>query len=335
MTVVRTAGRRIARASLVVVLATGACGGSTTDDTTPTSTASAAPEPSGSGATRQVESLAGPLVVPADPQRVVVLDAARVAGTLLDLGVPVVGLTEVRPDTLTAEESAALPDVGLVTSPNYEAITELAPDLIIASSGDASIIDLLSEIAPTFPTELTSDWRDDVRRIADIVNRTAESEALLDDFDARVAAVSALVEAEAAGSEAVLVRVRQDRVRAHTNLHFAGNLLAEVGLATPAGFIRERTGDLQVDGRNRVVDLSPERLGDLADADLIFMTVRGTRGDDAGAEAARDELLANQIFRQLPAVEQGRLVQVGAHWVFGGLREAELVLDDIEAALGG
>ncbi|MEM1333528.1 MAG: hypothetical protein AAGG08_08735, partial [Actinomycetota bacterium] len=145
--------------------------------------------PAPESATIVVDSLVGELELPADPQRVVVLDAAMVVGTLLDLGVPVVGMLDERPDTLTADESAAMEPVGNLIEPRLETIARLEPDLIMATIIDRGLFDVLSEIAPTFPVDITNDWRQDVRLVAGAVNRADEIEVLLDDFDVRAEAV--------------------------------------------------------------------------------------------------------------------------------------------------
>ncbi len=261
-----------------------------------------------------------------------VLDASLVAGTLIDLDVPVVGLTSIRPDTLTDDESAALPDVGTIQTPNFEAIADLEPDLIIASPQDEATFELFEQIAPTYPYVLSGDWRTDVRAVATAVNQSDRIEQQLAEFDARVDEVAEQVAAVAPDTNAVLVRARQDLVRAHTNQHFSGNLLGEVGLATPDAFQRDDTDDPEDLFRSRAQDLSPEEITLLDSSDTIFVTARGTLGADQAAEAAREDLFNNPLWQTLPAQQNGRVIVVEPHWTYGGIREARLVLDDIEAA---
>src|SRR5699024_12347406 len=76
------------------------------------------------------ESENGPIEVPADPQRVVVLSSY--AGDLIELGVPVVGADAWSLDKPNFKEG--LKDAVEVSDERIENILELEPDLIIGLS---------------------------------------------------------------------------------------------------------------------------------------------------------------------------------------------------------
>src|SRR5699024_11522052 len=76
------------------------------------------------------ESENGPIEVPADPQRVVVLSSY--AGDLNELGVPVVGADAWSLDNPNFKEG--LKDAEEVSDESIEKILELEPDLIIGLS---------------------------------------------------------------------------------------------------------------------------------------------------------------------------------------------------------
>ncbi|BCE17129.1 hypothetical protein RSC3_04485 [Bacillus paralicheniformis] len=86
----------------------------------------------------------GPIEVPADPQRVVMLSGYT--GNVLDLGVNVVGVDTWSKNNPTFKEK--LKDVQEVSEDDLEKIIELEPDLIIALS-TVKNLDKLNEIAPT------------------------------------------------------------------------------------------------------------------------------------------------------------------------------------------
>src|SRR5699024_3219180 len=90
------------------------------------------------------ESENGPVVVPADPRRVVVL--STFAGNVMALDVNLVGVDGWSKDNPRFEKE--LKDVEEVTDESLEKIIELEPDLIIGLANIKNI-DKLNEIAPT------------------------------------------------------------------------------------------------------------------------------------------------------------------------------------------
>lgn len=89
------------------------------------------------------ESETGPIEVPANPQRVVILSGF--AGNLIELGVPIVGSdswTKANPNF-----QDQLKDVAEVSDENVESILAVKPDLIIAMT-DIKNADKLKQIAP-------------------------------------------------------------------------------------------------------------------------------------------------------------------------------------------
>ena len=90
------------------------------------------------------QSETGPIEVPADPQRVILLSGYT--GNVISLGVNIVGVDTWSKNNPTFAEE--LKDVEEVSYESLEKIIELEPDLIIAGSTSKNI-DKLSEIAPT------------------------------------------------------------------------------------------------------------------------------------------------------------------------------------------
>ncbi|MFS0575750.1 iron-hydroxamate ABC transporter substrate-binding protein [Sporosarcina sp. 179-K 3D1 HS] len=134
------------------------------------------------------ESENGPIEVPADPQRVILLSGFT--GNVIDLGVNVVGVDVWSKMNPTFEEE--LQDVEEVSDENLEKIIELDPDLIIGLSTTKNI-DKLSEIAPTVTyTWGKVDYLTQHVEIGKLLNKEKEAQAWVDDFTSR---------AEAAGEE--------------------------------------------------------------------------------------------------------------------------------------
>jgi iron complex transport system substrate-binding protein len=130
----------------------------------------------------------GPIEVPADPQRVILLSGFT--GNVLDLGVNVVGADVWSKNNPTFVEE--MKDVEEVSDESLEKIIELEPDLIIGLSNIKNV-DKLSEIAPTVTyTWGKLDYLTQHIEIGKLLNKEKEAQAWVDEF---------IANAEAAGEE--------------------------------------------------------------------------------------------------------------------------------------
>ncbi|MDN3449680.1 iron-hydroxamate ABC transporter substrate-binding protein [Planococcus sp. APC 3906] len=138
-------------------------------------------ETSGSSDTITYESESGPVEVPADPQRVLVL--STYAGNVMALDVPLVGVDAWSKANPRFEEE--LQGVEEVTEDNLEKIIELEPDLIIGLSTIKNI-DKLKEIAPTVTyTYGQVDYLTQHLEIGKLLNKEQEAQTWIDDFKTR------------------------------------------------------------------------------------------------------------------------------------------------------
>ncbi|QGQ47601.1 iron-hydroxamate ABC transporter substrate-binding protein [Metabacillus sediminilitoris] len=168
--------------TLLLLLIISACGNEPTDKKS-----SSAPEEKKTE-TITYQSETGPIEVPADPQRVLLLSGFT--GNVIDLGVNVVGVDQWSKNNPTFKEE--LENVEEVSDESLEKIIELEPDLIIGLSNIKNI-DKLNEIAPTVTyTWGKLDYLSQHVEIGKLLNKEAEAQKWVDDFKKRV---------EAAGDE--------------------------------------------------------------------------------------------------------------------------------------
>lgn len=168
---------------LLAALIISACGN--TDSTKEKD--KAAPEDTKSK-TITYQSENGPIEVPADPQRVILLSGFT--GNVIDLGVNVVGVDVWSKNNPTFEKE--MKDVEEVSDEDLEKIIELEPDLIIGLSNIKNL-DKLSEIAPTVTyTWGKVDYLTQHIEIGKLLNKEKEAQAWVDNFKK---------EAEEAGNE--------------------------------------------------------------------------------------------------------------------------------------
>ncbi|WP_338752260.1 iron-hydroxamate ABC transporter substrate-binding protein [Bacillus sp. FJAT-52991] len=127
------------------------------------------------------ESENGPVQVPANPERVVVLSSF--AGNVMSLGVNLVGVDSW--SKMNPNFESQLKDVEEVSDENLEKIIELNPDLIIGLSSIKNV-DKLKEIAPTVTyTYGKVDYLTQHIEIGKLLNKEKEARAWVDDFKAR------------------------------------------------------------------------------------------------------------------------------------------------------
>ncbi|MEC2072674.1 iron-hydroxamate ABC transporter substrate-binding protein [Alkalihalophilus marmarensis] len=163
---------------MLLVLVLSACG-STSEDS-----ASSSEEDTNTEETDTItyESENGPIEVPADPQRVVVLSSFN-AGSVMALDVPIVGVDSWAKMNPRYEEYIG--DAAEVTDESLEQIIELDPDLIIAAPTNNNL-DKLGEIAPTVTfTYGEVDYLTQHVEIGKLLNKEEEAQAWVDDFKER------------------------------------------------------------------------------------------------------------------------------------------------------
>lgn len=154
---------------------------------------------------REVETVKGAVSIPAEPERIVVLNPA-VAGYVYALGLDILAVTEsyrsVTEDGFTqawADEARASGSEVLpwdFEGYNFEQILAYEPDLIIAGGAGRpgflanEAYDQLSAIAPTLFVETTlPNWEAELDFLATALGREEEAEAAMEVYEQRVAEV--------------------------------------------------------------------------------------------------------------------------------------------------
>lgn len=127
------------------------------------------------------QSETGPIEVPANPKRVILLSGFT--GNVLHLGVNIVGVDVWSKDNPTFTEE--LKDVEEVSDESLEKILELEPDLIIGLNNIKNI-DKLSEIAPTVTyTWGKVDYLTQHLEIGKLLNKEKEAQEWVENFKKR------------------------------------------------------------------------------------------------------------------------------------------------------
>ena len=311
----RRAGAALA---VVVALTLTACGGAA--ESAGTGGNASAPD---DAFPRTVEHAMGETEIPAEPERVVVLDTGELDSALA-LGVTPVGAvtTDVSEEFLSylAEDAEGIDVVGTIAEPNLEEIAALRPDLILSNSvRHKDIYDQLSQIAPTvFAADLGDTWKENLLLDAEALGREEEAQELLEEYEREAAELGEEIGAEA-GVTISPLRFVGGTIRAYQPDSFVGTVLTDIGL-----------DQVELDaGRPTFAELSAEELTK-ADADVVLYSSYGPAADSG--EAA---VVAGPLWPRLSAVQDGRAFQVedDVFYTGIGLRAATLQLDSLSELL--
>lgn len=251
-----------------------------------------------------VETLFGPVTVPANPQRVVALGWSD-AEAALALGVQPIAVSDwlafggkgVGP--WAAERFTSTPTILPTLELNYEQISSLNPDLILNTRSDNTKekFDELSKIAPTVsaPPGVTvqygTTWQQQTSQVAAALGKKDEGDELIADVDASFDAAES-ANPNFAGKTVGVGAFFSDSYGAYVQ----GD--SRVDFLESLGFTNKPEIQAQAAGGSFYVSLARENIEQLsADLTIIFPI-----GGDASP------LKADPVLNQIPAAQAGHLL---------------------------
>lgn len=278
--------------------------------------------------TRQIEdALGNQLTVPTEPKRIVTLSELDLDVTLA-LGIEPVGTTDGRgqaapPRYLEGRVPAQTRSVGILNNPNLETLLELQPDLILTGPQKPEQLAILNEIAPTVVSYALGEyWVDATLRVANILNREAEGQQLLERYKTRAAAGREKL-SEHQGETISITRWNPKGPAYMLKDSFASTVAHDLGLVRPV--------HQQESGTTHSMSLSLESLA-LLDADWLVIGTLATTGDAVDAMRQAEQ---TPMFQQMEAVKANQYSAVdGSVWTStGGPLAALQVIEDIETMI--
>ena len=291
--------------------------------------------------TREVETSKGVVELPAEPQRVLVLNPA-IAGSLYALGLDVLAVTEsTRAPTeegysgVWAEEARA---AGTEVLPwdfegfNYELLLSYDPDLIVAGGqGRPGFLanegyDQLSTVAPTLfvDTNLGS-WKDELDAIATALGREAEAEEAIAAYNERIAEVSAAIELPPQPT-AFMLSLDPETPYFMPETTATPQLFADLGFEVDP--LAERFPQFEAFGTGDSVEVSAELAGEVFSAPTIVLVPF----DPASPHA--EDMETDPILSRLPAVRSGDVYEMPDYAYRFDYYGALATLDVIEETFG-
>lgn len=244
-----------------------------------------------------VETLKGDVEVPADPERLVVLNTPA-ADAAAELGTTPVAVATSQDELNPWQEGVfdEIADESLTDekfAPNVEKVAEYEPDVIFAAPWnipDDSTYDQLSDIAPVVIVKSEStnpDWDLTTELVGEVLGKKDEADDLISTTKEAMAAQGKDLGAE--GKTYQLISPRTDGI-------YFGN-------ASPLELFGLEPGQHQTPEEVNKFTLSAENLDQL-DADYLFIWAM----DDESKKSVED----NPAFDSLPSVENGSMKFIDA-----------------------
>ncbi|MFP1784602.1 ABC transporter substrate-binding protein [Lonsdalea quercina] len=267
----------------------------------------------------------------AEPRVVTLFQGAT--DTAVALGITPVGVVESWSEKPTYRylrpALSGVPIVGLETQPSLEDIVMLRPQAIVASRfRHQRISGLLSRIAPVTMLDEIYQFRQTVLAMGQALQRQAAAQALLADWQRRVAQLRGRLQPQFGRRwppTVAVLDIREDHIRSYLPASFPGSVLTELGFGWSEAS-RAQPG----------VSLKLTNLESLpvVDADIFFVFLRTER---ASAMRHYQRVIAHPLWRQMRAPQRGQVWRVdGVTWsLSGGILGAQRILTDVERVTQG
>ncbi|WP_020615691.1 ABC transporter substrate-binding protein [Paenibacillus daejeonensis] len=273
--------------------------------------------------TRQVEHAMETTELTGTPERVVVLTQEGTEA-LLELGVTPVGAVNSGLGDgwfpHIADQMEGVTELGDESQPNLELILSLQPDLIIGNKiRHEEIYSQLKEIAPTvLSADLAGQWKVNFALYSEAVNKQAEGEQAMADYDAHIEEATAAL-GDKTQLKVSLVRFLPETVRIYQKDTFAGTILSDLGVARPES--------QDVDNFMEVIE--KERIEAL-DGDVMFF-FNADYDEEKGGTKNQQAWMADPLFANLNVGKNDTAFQVDeVIWnLSGGIMSANLLIDQI------
>lgn len=274
--------------------------------------------------TISVETFRGQQGVIQSPENIAVFDIAAF-DTLTALGVPVQGL--VRPVFLSYLKTAAqgTRPVGTLFEPDFEAVFDLGPDLIIAGGRSSGRVDELARIAPTIDMTIWSDVVSEgfarLHAYGTIFDKEALAKTLADDLTHKIAQTKAAV---AGQGRALIVMTNGPKISAYGSGGRFGWLHSVLDLPEAVEALEQTTHGEAI-SFEFIQEANPDIL-------IVIDRLAAVGQDGTSAQASLD----NALVHETAAWKSGRVIYLSPAPIYiagGGIQSMALTLDEIRSAM--
>lgn len=274
-----------------------------------------------------IPTVRGEVTISQTPTNIAVFEAAAI-DTLNQLGVKIAGSPDVSktlPYLKAATENAV--NIGTFFEPNFEALSALKPDLIIAGNRTAKKVDELKNIAPTIDMTAPADLNtiqaglNNIEIYGKLFNKEAEAAKLKAELENLLAETKAAVKGKGNG---LIVLINGGKMSAFGDVGRLGwvHSALEIPLAKT---------DVNAKGSNHGTPVSFEYLQKV-NPDWLFVLDRTAAIGEEGKTA--QEVLDNALVHQTKAWKNGHIIYLSssAYLAAGSVEQMRLDLNNIKQA---
>lgn len=269
----------------------------------------------------EVEHELGTTTVPQNPENIVVFDFGTV-DTLDQLGIDINAVPKANvPEYLESFSQDEYEDAGTLFEPDFEAIANMDPDLIIISGRTQEAYDDLTELAPTIymgvdESQYMDSFEENVMQLAEIFDVEEEASERVLDLTNQVDALNDAVPEDKTG---LIVMTSDGSLSAYGPGSRFGIIHDDFGVEPVALDIEEATH-----GQN----ISFEYVAEM-DPDYLFVMDRNAvvGGDDDATTT-----LDNDLINQTTAVQEGQMIHLTPdYWYLssGGIESVQQMINEI------
>jgi len=270
----------------------------------------------------------GTTEVGVNPQKVVVFNTATL-DTMDALGIEITAVPQTSvhlPTFLKKYEGSEYINAGGLFEPNYEALSNLKPDLIIAGGRANDAYDKLSEIAPTISLAVDNknfinSLTERTLQLGQIFNKEAEAKDLIAQFKQKIAAVKDKSDDQ---GTAMIIMISGGKMSAYGPGSRFGFIYDELGFKPATSFADTgKHGNIV----NAELLLS-------ANPDWLFVLDRDSAIGNNEAKSAK-QILDNSLMHKTKVWNNNKIVYLdsSAMYIAGGLQTYNQLLDQINQVL--
>lgn len=250
-----------------------------------------------SAETRIYESESGPMEIPYEPQRIVILDTS-LSGHFIKLGASIAGIDSWTGTNPTFQDM--LQDIPELSQDDVEQITALKPDLIVAPASNKNLA-LFGKLAPTITlTYGKQDYLERFVEVGKILNKEEEAKAWVEDFKARAAKLGEEVRSKHGDDLTVTVMESYDK-----QIYVYGDAFAR------------GTEILYKEMKVKMPDTVKEAVSQAGMGMLSAEVIPNFVGDYliiCQSSASDHSFQQTETFKSIPAVQNQRYVEVPSSW---------------------
>ncbi|WP_145576366.1 siderophore ABC transporter substrate-binding protein [Yersinia alsatica] len=275
-----------------------------------------------------IEHAQGTTQVPLNPQKVIILNPS-VLDTADALHIKVAGVPQTSthlPEFLSKYSGPEFLNAGTLFEPDYEALSQAKPDLIIAGGRAQDAYAKLSAIAPTISLDVdtqhfTQSLTHRTEQLASIFGKEEEAKTLLGNFTSQI---NAIKQKSANAGSAMVLMVSGGKMSAYTPGSRFGFIFDELGF-TPAATFTETGRHGNVVTSEFILNANPE---------WLFVLDRDNAIGRAEGQSAQ-QVLDNPLIRKTKAWQNNHIIYLDSAslYIAGGVQSYTQLMNKISTVL--